>query len=125
MSGSREAALGRGSMEEIDGSLYYLSIAFVAIVCVSFLVVYVDGVLLAGGDGILNDRSSAANLVASSETKKRANEEREERRSASNNDSSNGWKCACEGGGIFFPPSLKGPAAVVRMGAGGCYHKEM
>lgn len=39
------------------------------------------------------------------------------------------WKCACEGGGIFLPPSLMknlaGTSAALRMGAGSCYHKEM
>ena len=40
-----------------------------------------------------------------------------------------GWKCACEGGGIFLPPSLMrsvgGPSAFMRAGAGNCYHKQM
>ena len=35
-----------------------------------------------------------------------------------------GWQCACEGGGIFLPPSLQGPAAMLRLGTGGCYHKQ-
>jgi hypothetical protein len=40
------------------------------------------------------------------------------------------WKCACEGNGMLFLPqslmkSLGGPGAVMRMGAGGCYHKQM
>lgn len=41
----------------------------------------------------------------------------------------NGWKCACEGGGIFLPPSLMknlgGPGAALRLGTGSCYHKQM
>ncbi len=40
-----------------------------------------------------------------------------------------GWKCACEGGGIFLPPSMMrsvgGPGAFMRAGAGNCYHKQM
>ena len=40
-----------------------------------------------------------------------------------------GWKCACEGGGIFLPPSMMrsvgGPSAFMRAGAGNCYHKQM
>mmetsp|Transcript_28577 Transcript_28577/g.40812 ORF Transcript_28577/g.40812 Transcript_28577/m.40812 type:complete len:107 (-) Transcript_28577:1043-1363(-) len=43
--------------------------------------------------------------------------------------SDGGWKCACEGGGIFLPPSLMrsvgGPSAFMRAGAGNCYHKQM
>ena len=46
------------------------------------------------------------------------------------NEDVGGWKCACEGGnGIFLPQSLmksfSGPGAVMRLGAGGCYHKQM
>ena len=47
------------------------------------------------------------------------------------NDKNGGWKCVCEGGGIglFLPPSLMksmgGPGAAMRLGAGGCYHKQM
>ena len=40
-----------------------------------------------------------------------------------------GWKCACEGGGIFLPPSLMrsvgGPSAFMLAGACNCYHKQM
>ena len=41
-----------------------------------------------------------------------------------------GWKCACEGNGMIFLPqslmkSFSGPGAAMRMGAGGCYHKQM
>jgi hypothetical protein len=47
---------------------------------------------------------------------------------ATNNNNS-GWKCACEGGGIFLPPSLMrnlgGPGAALRLGAGSCYHKQI
>lgn len=43
--------------------------------------------------------------------------------------SNNTWKCACEGGGIFLPPSLMknlgGPGAALRLGTGICYHKQM
>ena len=46
-------------------------------------------------------------------------------KSSSNNNYNSGWKCACEGGGIFLPQSLAGPVAMMRMGAGGCYHKQM
>jgi len=40
------------------------------------------------------------------------------------------WKCACEGNGMIFLPqslmkSFSGPGAAMRMGAGGCYHKQM
>lgn len=41
-----------------------------------------------------------------------------------------GWKCVCEGGGLglFLPPSMMksmgGPGAAMRLGAGGCYHKQ-
>lgn len=46
-----------------------------------------------------------------------------------NSSSSSGWKCACEGGGIFLPPSLMknlgGPGAAIRLGTGSCYHKQM
>jgi hypothetical protein len=51
--------------------------------------------------------------------------------SQSVSDENNGtnWKCVCEEGGLFLPPSLmrslSGPAAVFKMGAGGCYHKQM
>jgi hypothetical protein len=44
---------------------------------------------------------------------------------------SNKWQCACEGGNglIFLPQSLmksfSGPGAAMRLGAGGCYHKQM
>mmetsp|Transcript_8198 Transcript_8198/g.20155 ORF Transcript_8198/g.20155 Transcript_8198/m.20155 type:complete len:128 (-) Transcript_8198:345-728(-) len=44
-------------------------------------------------------------------------------------DNGRGWRCACEGGGIFLPQSLMksiaGPSAAMRLGAGGCYHKQM
>ena len=38
--------------------------------------------------------------------------------------------CACEGNGMIFLPqslmkSFSGPGAAMRMGAGGCYHKQM
>lgn len=40
-----------------------------------------------------------------------------------------GWKCACEGGGIFLPPSLQrsvgGASAFLKAGTGNCYHKQM
>jgi hypothetical protein len=40
----------------------------------------------------------------------------------------NTWKCVCEGGGIFLPPSLMknlgGPGAALRLGTGKCYHKQ-
>jgi hypothetical protein len=58
------------------------------------------------------------------------NEERIERK-LSNNDNVRGWQCACEGGNglIFLPQSLmksfSGPGAAMRLGAGGCYHKQM
>ena len=32
------------------------------------------------------------------------------------------WRCACEGG--FLPPGFGGVEAVMRMGAGQCYHKK-
>lgn len=40
------------------------------------------------------------------------------------------WKCACEGNGMLFLPqslmkSFSGPGAAMRMGVGGCYHKQM
>ena len=47
------------------------------------------------------------------------------------NDIKGGWKCACETGGIglFLPPSMLksmgGAGAALRLGAGGCYHKQM
>ncbi|KAL3763604.1 hypothetical protein ACHAWU_000148 [Discostella pseudostelligera] len=46
-------------------------------------------------------------------------------------DNKGGWKCACETGGIglFLPPSMLksmgGAGAALRLGAGGCYHKQM
>ena len=52
-------------------------------------------------------------------------------KSANNVNDDGGWKCACEEGGmgLFLPASMRaslgGPAAVLRMGAGGCYHKQM
>jgi hypothetical protein len=52
-------------------------------------------------------------------------------RKSSNNENVGGWKCACEGGNglIFLPQSLmksfSGPGAAMRLGAGGCYHKQM
>jgi len=40
-----------------------------------------------------------------------------------------GWKCACEGGGLFLPPSMMksicGPSAAFSLSAGRCYHKQM
>ncbi len=57
-------------------------------------------------------------------------EERMERK-LSNIENVRGWQCACEDGNvlIFLPQSLKksfsGPGAAMRLGAGGCYHKQL
>lgn len=73
-----------------------------------------------------NDRTLPAKKTI---TNNRAEEEsggNELKQDASND---GGWKCACEGGGIFLPPSLMrsvgGPSAFMRAGAGNCYHKQM
>ena len=58
-------------------------------------------------------------------TKNVLKKETEEAKSKSSSNNNSGWKCACEGGGIFLPQSLAGPVAMMRMGAGGCYHKQM
>ena len=43
---------------------------------------------------------------------------------ASTTTNSNQWRCACEGG--FLPPGMFGGVeAVMRMGTGQCYHKQM
>jgi hypothetical protein len=56
-------------------------------------------------------------------------EEEKNESSVTNNTNAAGWKCACEGGGLFLPPSLMksigGPAAMFKVGAGSCYHKDM
>jgi hypothetical protein len=41
-----------------------------------------------------------------------------------NNNNMNNWKCVCQDGASFLPASLLGPMAVLRMGAGQCYHKQ-
>jgi hypothetical protein len=46
---------------------------------------------------------------------------------AMNNNNNNNWRCACEGG--FLPPgmlkSFGSAEAMVRLGTGQCYHKQM
>jgi hypothetical protein len=63
-------------------------------------------------------------------TKLNSDSEKRVRRKSSIGEDVGGWKCACEGGnGIFLPQSLmksfSGPGAAMRLGAGGCYHKQM
>mmetsp|Transcript_7168 Transcript_7168/g.15474 ORF Transcript_7168/g.15474 Transcript_7168/m.15474 type:complete len:155 (-) Transcript_7168:916-1380(-) len=76
--------------------------------------------------GDLNTNDSVANNQLATEERgsSKANSER-----SSINSGSDGWKCACDGGGLFLPPnlmrSLRGPGAALRLGAGGCYHKQL
>ncbi|KAL3807014.1 hypothetical protein ACHAXA_007798 [Cyclostephanos tholiformis] len=64
-------------------------------------------------------------------TKKNSDSEQRIELKLSNNENVGGWQCACEGGNglIFLPQSLmksfSGPGAAMRLGAGGCYHKQM
>jgi hypothetical protein len=70
-------------------------------------------------------------IVPNQCTKINSDSEQLLKRKSSNNENVGGWKCACEGGNglIFLPQSLmksfSGPGAAMRLGAGGCYHKQM
>lgn len=76
--------------------------------------------------GDLNTNDSVANNELASVDRGRSKANSERRRI---NSGSDGWKCACDGGGLFLPPnlmrSLGGPGAALRLGAGGCYHKQL
>lgn len=83
-----------------------------------------------------NAKSSPEDPSANAETINRdedrrdiRDEDRRDTKKSSNDNSGGGWRCACEGGGIFLPASMMksigGPSAAFRLGAGGCYHKQM
>ena len=67
------------------------------------------------------------NTIVSSSKMNEENERSDKSKSV--NTVNTGWKCACEGGCLFLPPNLMrtlgGPSAALRLGAGGCYHKQM
>lgn len=69
----------------------------------------------------LDSSLDATNETANGEISKPINQ-------SSVKSNSPGWKCACEGGGIFLPQSLMknlgGPGAALRLGTGSCYHKQ-
>ncbi len=77
-------------------------------------------------NGNLNSNNSVTNDPIATEERGRSKDNREK---SSINAGNDGWKCACEGGGLFLPPnlmrSLGGPGAALRLGAGGCYHKQL
>jgi hypothetical protein len=73
-----------------------------------------------GGDSSLNPQEPKKQPMTSQDPKEENENEEEEDLFAMNNN----WRCACEGG--FLPPGMFGGAeAVMRMGAGQCYHKKM
>ena len=103
--------------------LILLLLIVTAVVSTALLLTYLVDSKITDGE---NDRAPPAD--------KTINNNRAEEKSSGNSlnqDATNdgGWKCACEGGGIFLPPSLMrsvgGPSAFMRAGTGSCYHKQM
>lgn len=102
----------------------WLLLIVTAIVSLALLLTY-------SVDKIMNENDSSPNV----DVDKAANNEGLGEKSGDNSlkqeaaNDGGGWKCACEGGGIFLPPSLMrsvgGPSAFMRAGAGNCYHKQM
>jgi hypothetical protein len=81
----------------------------------------------ADGDSSPNPQESKKQPVKSQEAEKASKSPKEENDEEEEEDlfaMNNNWRCACEGG--FLPPGMFGGAeAVMRMGAGQCYHKNM
>lgn len=103
--------------------LLLLLLIVTAVVSIALLLTYLVDNKITDGE---NDRAPPA--------EKTIDNNRVEKKSSGNDlkqDATNdgGWKCACEGGGIFLPPSLMrsvgGPSAFMRAGTGNCYHKQM
>ena len=72
--------------------------------------------------------NSASSNPASTKIDKRNTEQKPNPKSF-NADTGGVWKCACDDNSIFLPQSmmksLAGPASMLKLGAGGCYHKQM
>ena len=104
--------------------LLFLLLIVTAVVSSALLLTYLVDSKITDGE---NDRATPP-------AEKTVNNNRAEEKISGNSlkqDATNdgGWKCACEGGGIFLPPSLMrsvgGPSAFMRAGTGNCYHKQM
>ena len=109
-------------MEEV-----WLIILVVTSVSFALLLTYVaDGIISSKDDG-----DSDGTSVVAEQTVKCAivNDIKKMTRRSEQEESNRRWKCACEDGGSFLPPSLVrsvgGPSAFIRAGVGNCYHKKM
>jgi hypothetical protein len=127
---------------ELSSLQFYLGIALIAITYPSYLLaVYLvkehqsaapgeinpDGTI-AEDNGKTNENTNNGNPARPSINAKKDSTQRNREDSVEKRDN-NRWQCACEGGGIFLPASMMkslcGPSAAMRLGAGGCYHKQM
>jgi len=78
---------------------------------------------------LLDRENDVAPMKTSNNTVKDDTDEGVSSKQVVNVNDGGGWKCACEGGGIFLPQSLQrsvgGPSAFLKAGTGNCYHKQM
>ncbi len=118
-----------------------MELAFIAIgiiaFAVSILAIHLKGKLSirrsSDVDDVVASEKMANRNNRGSNSSAILNDEREQNDQIkpSGKDTGGGWKCACEGGGIglFLPQSMMnsigGPGAALRLGVGGCYHKQM
>ncbi len=103
----------------------WLLLIVTAVVSFALLLTYV-------ADKVMNENDGSPNVDVDKTTnnegvgEKKGDNNLKQQQEATND---GGWKCACEGGGIFLPPSMMrsvgGPSAFMRAGAGNCYHKQM
>lgn len=101
------------------------------------LVIFVVGFQIVRRDSSIsrqNPSSSSDPIVQSSQKEWSSGNKNPDQTSESagvwkvpNEENNNKWRCACEGG--FLPPGLLktfgGAEAVMRLGSGQCYHKQM
>ena len=85
-----------------------------------------DGSGAAEGININSNRFSKQSATISNESEKQDQPNTNDYENTRNGR----WKCVCEGGGLglFLPPSMMksmgGPGAAIRLGTGGCFHKQ-
>ena len=109
---------------------YWATLAFVAIIAYPVVYYLWRGKSSSegtndGGDDANKDTNNSNGLTNTNMDK----DQPQSKTKSTNKNKNSGWKCACEGGGLFLPASMAKsiavPTAVFRMGTGGCYHKQM
>ena len=100
---------------ELSSSMQWYTAAFVVVIACSILLAIYH---------IRRKSTSLQKKEGDSDTKNNNIPTKKDDAKPFNFNTGGGWQCACEGGGIFLPPSLQGPAAMLRLGTGGCYHKQ-